>query len=132
MAALGTILSTALIPTEAEANLSGIVSFTGIITPTALGANTNDYNPTGLSTSNVIRLSSTNTFDLTGITAQGSGITLILLNVGTNNIILKNNNAGSVAANRFQLTGDITLNGDDFIAIWYDTVSSRWRAIGKF
>ena len=48
---------------------TGAVFFNSPLTPTALSGTTNDYNPTGLATANVIRISATGTQYLTGIVA---------------------------------------------------------------
>jgi hypothetical protein len=50
-------------------SFSGRVDLNGQITPTTLVANINDYNPTGIGTSNYVRISSSANINLTGILA---------------------------------------------------------------
>jgi hypothetical protein len=94
--------------------------------PAQLTANQNDYNPgTGV----YFRLSSDASRDITGIANGVDGRRITLVNVGTNDIVLKNNDAGSTAANRL-LTGtgaDVTLGADDSAELIYDATTSRWR-----
>lgn len=69
--------------------------------------------------------------NLTGIEAAlEDGQIHIIANVGAaDNIVLMNQNAGSVAANRFTSpTGaDITLGPGDMTMIVYDLASTTWR-----
>jgi len=109
------------------------VTFAGTISPAAIGANQNDYNPTGWSTANVVRLSTSGgtTRDIQGASAGASGELKWLVNLGPDLIRLQHENAGSSAANRFLLTSGTTfgilLNG--VCGIIYDGTSSRWRPI---
>jgi len=56
---------------------------------------------------------------------------LIVANIGSNNLVLKDESASSTDVNRFGLSGDITLEGGDAVTLQYDTTSNRWRAIGS-
>lgn len=104
--------------------------YTGVISPAQLTANTNNWNPTDLATSSVIRFSTDVSRNLTGITAQPSGTRITLCNIGTTDCVLVND-ATSTAANRFLCPGgaNFTLNGGDSVDVWYDSTSSRWRVI---
>jgi hypothetical protein len=77
----------------------------------------------------VIRLSSTNNAEITGILAQESGRYIQLFNVGTFDIKLKANNANSSAANRFILNADLTMQQDESCIIWYDITTAMWRVL---
>lgn len=101
----------------------------GVISPTQITSNQNDYNPTDLVTSAVLRLSSDASRDITGLAGGADGRVLLVFNVGSNNIVLKDESASSTAANRFALNGDITLAADNSVILWYDATSSRWRAV---
>ncbi len=57
------------------------------ISPSQITANQNDYNPTGLSTASVLRLSSDASRDITGLQAGADGRLMIIHNVGSNNIV---------------------------------------------
>lgn len=116
---------------ETSSELAGQVVFSGEITPTTLAANTNNYNPTGLANAAVLRLSvSTPGFDLTGIQGGMEGRLLILHNVGSFPITLKNN-ATSSTAYRFLFGADVALATDQSLIIQYDSTVSRWRCVGK-
>ncbi len=104
--------------------------FGKILTPAQITSNQNDYNPTGAGSADVIRLSSDAARDITGIAFMAAGKAVLLLNVGTQNIVLKDESSSSVAANRFALSADLTLAADTGALAWYDPTSSRVRIIG--
>ena len=109
--------------------LNARATLNNIITPAAIGADTNDYAPTGIAEANFLRLSSSATYNITGLLAPASPVdtqVLVIRNVGANNIVLKDQDAGSVAANRFDITADKTLAANDTVTIAYDTTSARW------
>lgn len=108
---------------------TGTFALSGDISPSQLTANQNDYNPTGLSAAAVLRLSSDASRDITGLQGGADGRILVLANVGSNNIVLKDESGSSSAGNRFALTADITLSADSMVIIQYDSTSSRWRAL---
>jgi hypothetical protein len=103
----------------------------GTITPTQLAANTNDWAPTGFSAALSIRVSTDASRNLTGIAGGGVGRTIILENVGSNSLVLKNADTGSTAANRFAFTRDYTLEAGSGVWLKYDVTSSRWRIAGN-
>lgn len=109
---------------------TGTISFGGDLTPPNITGNTNNYSPTGLSTCNFLRLSTTGNFNITGLLAPATAVNqgIFICNVGTNNFILKNQDAGSTAANRFLLGGDRTIQADEGLMVIYDQVSQRWRS----
>jgi hypothetical protein len=108
---------------------NGGLTFNGKTSPSQITSNQNDYNPTGLHHNLHIRINSDASRDITGVVAGINGEMLVLHNVGAFNIVLRDENAGSSAANRFALNADITLAPDQSIWLWYDSTSSRWRAI---
>ncbi len=109
-------------------------SLTGIITPSQITADQNDYNPTGLAAANVLRLTSDAARSITGIAAQGIGRMIVLLNVNSaaNAITLIHESGLSTAENRFNLLSATNAPISQFgqRIIWYDTASSRWLVIG--
>lgn len=109
------------------ANSANLVT-TGIISPTQLAANTDNWNPTGLATAQVIRASTDASRNLTGIVAQAAGTELAIWNVGAFDLVLVHD-ATSTAANRFTLPGaaNLTLTPGSSIRLAYDGASSRWR-----
>lgn len=108
---------------------SGSVFDTGIESPAQFTANVD--NLAIASTTRVLRIQSDASRDLTGIVATTSGRRVLLCNVGSNNIVLVHS-ATSTAANQFRCPGsaNFTLNTNDSVEIWYDSVNSRWRVLG--
>lgn len=99
-------------------------------TATQITANQNDY---AIPAATTLRMSSDAARNVTGIVAR-KDTTLTLINVGAQNIVLQNENAGSTATNRI-ITGtgaDITMAADDVATLWYDTVSGRWRVTNHY
>lgn len=109
---------------------SGSTSFTGVISPTALSAHTDDWAPTSLSTASVIRASSSAAYELRGLTGGSSGRTLFIHNVGAYTITLKDESGTSTAANRFALQTDVPLDPDGVAVVQYDSTTARWRISG--
>lgn len=101
----------------------------GDISPTSFSTTQNDYNPTNLSTSAVLRLTATAASNITGLQGGADGRIVILHNIGSFNITLKDEDTGSSAANRFALVADLLLQPDQVAMLQYDSTSSRWRAI---
>ncbi|MCG8433507.1 MAG: hypothetical protein MJA83_05705 [Gammaproteobacteria bacterium] len=103
------------------------------LTPAALGADVNDYAPaTGNSMRQIWRLEASGASrTITGIAVQQSVDTQWIINVGSNNIVLAHQNAGSTAGNRFiSPTGaNYTLGPDESALLWHDDVTDRWRIL---
>jgi hypothetical protein len=100
-----------------------------VLTPPQLTADQNDYNP---GTANVYRLSSDAHRVITGMVAGTDGEVRYLLNVGTQDIELSNENVLSAAANRFIVAGPsslMTLGVSDWTIALYDTITARWRVL---
>lgn len=110
-------------------DLSGAIAFPGIISPAQITADQNDYSPAGLSAASTLRLSSDASRNITGLAGGAAGRLILIHNVGANAIVLKDESAGSTAANRFALTADLSLAADAVALLQYDSTSSRWRAI---
>ncbi|MGL5830926.1 MAG: choice-of-anchor Q domain-containing protein, partial [Candidatus Altimarinota bacterium] len=104
-------------------------ALTGDISPAQLTANQNDYNPTGLDTASVIRISGDTSFrTITGIAGGADGRIIKLHNIGTSTILLANRNTGSTATNRFDFGGnDVPLFPGDLLSLQYDSTSGFWR-----
>ena len=108
-------------------------SFTGIITPAQITADQNDYNPTGLATATILRLTSDAARNITGIVApstNANGRILHLQNVNTlggPNISTVSESASSSAANR--IIGAVGITPATGRTLWYDNTSSRWRIL---
>jgi hypothetical protein len=109
--------------------IGGLVG--GVIT-ISLNINTNDLSADGLEKASFVRLSSSAAVNITGVAADtGAFRRKTLVNVGSFNITLTNQDTGSSAANRFTIPGAISLTmlPKDSCDIWYDTDSSTWRPI---
>jgi hypothetical protein len=117
---------------NATGNIAANFTLTGAITPPALVAATHNYNPTGLSTANVLFLSAGANYDLTGIEAQENGRVLFIINLGTGSVKLKNNNANSLAPNRFRLRADATLQENNGGIIIYNTTLAAWLLVAIY
>lgn len=115
---------------------AGFQAWASVLTPAQITANQNDYNPNGWNNSSAapygattMRLSSDASRNITSLTGGVSGRVAILMNVGAQNIVLKDDDgATGTAANRFQFNADITLLPEQAIMIIYDGTSSRWRS----
>lgn len=104
-----------------------------VISPDALTGNQNNYAPTNLAKCSVIRLSSVNSYNITGfgsITTNGI-LMKTIFNVGSANITLKNNDSGSITSNKIIVPGgfDFVLEPNDSVGIFYDTITADgiWR-----
>jgi len=100
------------------------------ISPSQLVANTDNWNPTGLSTADEIRVSTDASRNLTGITAPAAEKYLALVNIGAQNLVIKHD-VTSTAANRFYCPGssDFTLAANAGCLLFYDSTSTRWRVV---
>lgn len=104
-----------------------------IISPTALAANTNDWNPTGLGTAYLIRATSDATpRNLTGIVAQADGTILYLHNANAATTITLVHDATSTGANRFLCPGaaNYALTAKRTVMLVYDSTADRWLVLG--
>ena len=110
------------------------IAFTGDITPAQIASDQDDYNPTGLSTASTLRLSSDAIRTITGIAGGSDGRVLMIQNVGSYDIYLKEDDGSlSTAANRFYTPAGvwIRLAPKGFATLRYDGTSSRWRSIAS-
>lgn len=105
--------------------------FGAVISPTALSGNTDDWNPTGLTTASMVRLSASAAYNLTGIAAPADRRLLTLHNIGSFTITLKDSVTSS-AANQFKLNGsDYSLAAGTSVILQYDLTSAKWRLFGQ-
>lgn len=102
-----------------------------VISPAQLVANTDDWAPTGIATAGVVRLSTDASRNLTGIVAPSDAKSLLLVNIGSHDLVIKHD-VTSTAANRFYCPNntDVTLRQNGWVECWYDTTSARWRVMG--
>lgn len=101
------------------------------ITPDQITGNVDNYNPPGLDSASVIRVSADEEgYTITGIDATNAqdGRILILWNIGSE-IRLQDNASSSDPENRFLLANgsDVFLYENASIMLQYDAVSEKWR-----
>lgn len=103
----------------------------GYLTPAQITSNQNDYAPAGVTTATVLRLNTDASRNITGLADPREGAVKTLINVGTNPIVLKNADAGSSAANRFDIGADVTLSQKQAVTLRYDGTDSRWKLLAS-
>jgi len=108
---------------------AGQLILSGDITPSQITADQDDYDPTSLSTASTLRLSTDASRNITGLAGGSDGRVLFIHNIGSNDIVLNDENASSTAANRFALNSDVTIQADNLVVMQYDSTSSRWRVV---
>lgn len=99
--------------------------FGGVISPSQVTANQNDYDPSGSGGASVLRISADARRNITGLAKGAHGRQVTIHNVGTFPILFKYEDALSTAANRFAFGH--TLSGGHSMSIQYDGTSARWR-----
>lgn len=102
----------------------------GGISPAQIVANQNDYNPSGLISARSLFINSDAARNITGVLAPDlPGKRITITNVGNFTITLKQNDVGSIAANRFLLKGgvDAALASDSGITLVYG--NNAWREV---
>jgi hypothetical protein len=112
---------------KADAELTGLLRLTGTLTPTALGADQNNYNPTDLAPERSCGSRRPAARNITGMVPAGGGQTILVVNVGSYDLTLKNANGSSSAPNRFDFDADLVLAAGTGALLWYDITSTRWR-----
>lgn len=97
------------------------------VTPAQITSDQNNYAP---GVARFYRLSTDASRNVTGLScSQVDGQECEVWNVGSNNLVLKHQDAASTAANRFICTAaaDITLAADEIALLRYDSTAARWR-----
>ncbi|MCC6989956.1 MAG: hypothetical protein IT181_13205 [Acidobacteria bacterium] len=119
---------------------SGAQFLTGVITPSTITADQNDYAPTGFSTANVVRIAHNNagaSRSITGLAGGTAGRLVTLCNINTaasESFTFTNESGSSTAANRFAAVNGgplASLTPGACLSLWYDGTISRWRAFSK-
>lgn len=107
------------------------LALTGVISPSQITSNQNDYNPTGVASASILNLSSDASRSVSGLAGGAEGRVVGILNTGGQVITLLNESASSTAANRFALGGDVAIAAKQAALLRYDGVASRWRALAR-
>jgi hypothetical protein len=113
---------------SANAALNYGISVTGVLSPATLSGSQNDYSPAGLPGASILRLNAGADVNVTGLAGGSDGRVITLFNTGSGNIVLKNQDSGSSALNRFAFSADIVLGADQSATLIYDATSQRWRS----
>jgi hypothetical protein len=111
-----------------------------VLTPPQITVDQDDYNPAGLDTATHIRIDAGGGGGkrrIGGLQAPPAGdnrkVTFIVIDgVGGNDLEFQNNDAGSLAANRFLMeSGNNQTYSPDggTVSFWYDHITQRWRHI---
>ena len=96
-----------------------------ITTADIITTNTNNYNPTNLQSSRILKISSSSNISISGLTAPAYSKIIFLINVGDNQITLQNNHANSTAGNRFLFNGNVALKQNESVILFYDKDGSQ-------
>lgn len=98
-----------------------------------LNTNTNNLVVPNIQKTILVRINMTGNNDLTGIIPADStkATEIVIVNVGTGTIIMKNNDVLSLAQARFLLGGNIIIQANEGIAVIYDPIDERWRSSSK-
>lgn len=118
-------------------NVNEGLAIGGIYSPSQITSDQNDYT-FGTGTAPILSVYRVSTDSnggagraITGIQQSGTGQTITTINVGSNPLTLVDESASSTAANRLALNGDIVLQADESVMLWYDGTTARWRPIGQ-
>lgn len=120
---------------------SGVVVFSGNVTPALIAANTVDWAPPVANTF-MVRVSANNDanvseYSIFGMTGGVNGQIITLSNIGPTKIILRNDDAGNStfnqanASNRFLLPNHMAIGGYQSVQLIYDGTSARWRPLSS-
>jgi hypothetical protein len=107
------------------------VALTGVISPSQITSNQNDYNPTGGSWASVLNLSSDALRSVSGLAGGTEGRIVALVNTGSQAILLLSESASSTAANRFALGSDLAIGAKQTTILRYDGTAARWYALAR-
>jgi len=108
-----------------------VLRVTNAITPAEIDADQDDYAPTDHASAFLFRLTSDATWSITGLAGGTVGRIVMLANVGSNALLIPNEDASSTAANRFAVgsSGPVLIAPGMTVAFQYDNTSSRWRPL---
>jgi hypothetical protein len=100
----------------------------------SLGTIGTDFNPTGLSSAHVMRLTCTDIVQVSGIVPPANGAVLHIFRIDTdtdNLLSFTHEDSASSAANRLILpsSSELFVSVGGSISLWYDGTSSRWRVM---
>jgi len=79
------------------------------------------------------RVSTDASRDLTGLTNGIDGRVIRLVNIGSNDLVITNQDANSDAANRFltDRAANVTVSAEEGVVCLYDSSTARWRVFSQ-
>ena len=94
----------------------------------SLTADQTAWNPTGLGTKFYFAVTPTAGWIIKGITAQGTGTLITIVNMGASSIQFNHEDAAASAANRIYapLASNFTISQYQVVTFYYDSIISRW------
>jgi len=107
------------------------LALTGVISPSQITSNQNDYTPTGIAFASVVNLSSDALRSVSGLAGGAEGRIITLINTGSQIVSLLSESASSMAANRFALGSDLAIGAKQAVILRYDGTASRWYAVAR-
>lgn len=121
---------------NADHQVSSFAFDSGVITPSSLAAQADDWSPTGWndtepSKATVIRAAGTAARTITGLAGGAQGRLAIIINAGSYPLTLADESASSTAANRFTLctSSKEIIFPEQAMLFVYNTTTSRWEEI---
>lgn len=101
-------------------------------TPGQFSGDQNNYNPTGISTAQLINFSSDAARNVTGLQGGSTGRILVVSNVGNFNITLVHQSASSSAANRFLCanSANVVIRPNGSVILCYLSAALGWVVVG--
>jgi len=105
----------------------------GVFSPAEITSDQDNFTTlnTEGSLTGILRLSSDMSRNISGLADGQDGRMLCIINVGSNDIVLEDQEASSTAINRI-ITGtgaDLTVEADDVVKLLYDGTTERWRVL---
>lgn len=127
LTSVGTLTSLTVAGT---ADLQQAILLSGVSTPAQITSDQNNYSIS--STASMIRLTSDASRTITGIGSPTASRTIWIVNPGSFPIVLSQQDTNSTSTNRFNLpnASNYTIEPRDFVQLWYDSTSTRWRVVG--
>ncbi len=107
------------------------LALTGVISPPQITSSQNDFAPTGFASASILNLSSDALRTISGLAGGAEGRVVVLLNTGSQTIVLLNESASSTAANRFTAGGDLAVGAKQAVLLRYDGTAARWSALTR-
>ena len=93
------------------------------------GATENDYEPTGWADAGKVVMTPAANSTITGFAASGAGTTKVLKNRSAFVITLTVKDAGSVADNQLNASGDVDILPQGTVTLWYDETNTIWGVV---